>query len=179
MSKRYYSHWFSNGYIGQKYGNLVVKEHCRDNLGYAFTVFECSDCGREYTTYWPQNVYNGKKKCCQCKNMHKKYRWVCKDVDELPFETDYADTELSGSSYVYVWRNSDNVPFYVGKGTYGRFKALVNRSEEFLNKYNEDCNCVLIAKNMNDKAALKLESDTIAEYYRRGYPLVNVTGIPR
>lgn len=83
-----------------------------------------------------------------------------------------------GKAYVYVhYRESDGLPFYVGKGSCPyRYTQKTGR-----NKYwqrtaaKHGFRAEIIADGMSDKDAFDLEVKTISEMRASGQPIVNIT----
>lgn len=80
--------------------------------------------------------------------------------------------------YVYVWRDSANVPFYVGKGKGKRAYNTTTRSKEFKEVYAKGgCAVEIVDWFIHESQAHALEVELIARYGRRdmGGLLVNKT----
>lgn len=80
--------------------------------------------------------------------------------------------------YVYVWRQSNGEPFYVGKGSGSRAYTTKSRSGEFKEIYAlGGCTVEIVDWFIHESQAHALEVDLIARYGRRenGGLLVNKT----
>ncbi|RWO20668.1 NUMOD3 domain-containing DNA-binding protein [Mesorhizobium sp.] len=81
--------------------------------------------------------------------------------------------------YVYVWRDSASLPFYVGKGKGRRAYDTYGRSKEFNEIYERSgCTVEIVDWFIHESQAHALEVELIAKYGRRDVgdgPLVNKT----
>lgn len=70
--------------------------------------------------------------------------------------------------YVYVWRDADGVPFYVGKGKGRRLYSMSGRSKEFKEiRASEDCTVEIVDTFIHESQAFAREFELIARYGRR------------
>lgn len=78
--------------------------------------------------------------------------------------------------YVYIWIITESKEvFYVGKGKGSRYKQTYNRNKFFKDMYNSHkCHCEIVASNLNEEDAFKLERETIA-YYKEYFPNYRLT----
>lgn len=80
--------------------------------------------------------------------------------------------------YVYLWRQANGQPFYVGKGKDRRAHDLYDRSEEFMAVHSGgDCSVEIVDWFVHESQALAFEVELIAKYGRcdMGGVLVNKT----
>lgn len=79
--------------------------------------------------------------------------------------------------YVYVhYKLSDGKPFYVGKGKGNRYLHTTKRNAKWKAIYNKHgLDSYIIFDNLEEKEALALEVDAIAELRYFGYNLANLT----
>lgn len=95
----------------------------------------------------------------------------------------HEDAEMCGDGLycVYFWEDEDYEVFYVGSGKGYRFNSVneKTRSKEFM-KWIRGCNCRprIVAFGMTKEESLNFERRLITEFWRLGFPLVNVAGIP-
>ena len=81
-----------------------------------------------------------------------------------------------GDYCVYVWRDADKKPFYVGCGKHYRFHDVneKSRSREFMSIYNNGgCYPEIVRYGMCDKEAREYEKGLILAYAAGGANLVN------
>jgi len=79
--------------------------------------------------------------------------------------------------YVYVHRRlTDNLPFYVGKGSGNRAWRTDNRNKYWINTSNKHGYLVeIVFDELDEETAFQCEIDTILEFGYFGYPLTNMT----
>lgn len=83
---------------------------------------------------------------------------------------------------VYFWEDESHEVFYVGSGKGYRFNDMneKSRSPEFMQWLRGGgCRPRIVAYGMTKEESLKHESELIRSFYGLGFPLVNVSGIPR
>ncbi len=88
-----------------------------------------------------------------------------------------------GDNLLYVWFNSEAMPFYVGKAKYHTSRPTDvkyrTRSVEFQNVVRGGgCHVAIIATNIPDSKIDELERDLIAYCAWKQYPLVNKRDLP-
>ena len=79
--------------------------------------------------------------------------------------------------YVYVHKDFNNNPFYVGKGKGKRYLDTKHRNIWWMNKVKKMRGFVtaIVKDNLDEKSALRLEIETIAKYRKLGIKLCNNT----
>lgn len=84
-------------------------------------------------------------------------------------------TEKNNMYYVYRIINNDwGVPFYIGKGSNGRYKDYNNRPiqiKKILEQYN--CASEILIDNMTESNALIMEKYIKQAYKEMGYPIID------
>jgi len=69
--------------------------------------------------------------------------------------------------YTYIWRDTNGVPFYVGKGKAGRAFDVKRRSEQFKTKIEAGgCNVEIVDWFIHESQAHAHEVELIARYDR-------------
>lgn len=79
--------------------------------------------------------------------------------------------------YVYVhYRESDSLPFYVGKGKGNRAYQFSGRNEYWNRTYKKHgARVEIVFENLTEDESFQLEIDTILEFKYFGFPLTNMT----
>ena len=94
----------------------------------------------------------------------------------------HEDAERYGDGLycVYFWEDDDCNVFYVGSGKGYRFNSVNEkaRSAEFMEWIRtKQCRPRIAAYGMTKEESLEFEKRLISEFWKLGFPLVNITGI--
>lgn len=102
---------------------------------------------------------------CKCKQA-RCYTNMC---------SDFSDTKWCGKSYVYVWLDKHNRPFYVGSGSGQRASQLKGRNEEFHKRLDENSAVWFVAENINPRFVFQVERYVTQFFLKQGYELATKT----
>lgn len=100
---------------------------------------------------------------------YNSYRYFCKtDVC-----ADFSDTKWNGKSYVYVWLDENNVPFYVGSGSGNRATSVTgsHRNKQFMDKVKNGCWVWFVAENVHPRCVYDIERQTVLYLVNNGINL--------
>lgn len=86
---------------------------------------------------------------------------------------DFGGTKWNGKSYVYVWMDENNIPFYVGSGSGNRATSVTGsrRSREFIEKVKDGCWVWFVAENVNPRFVFEIERQTVLFFVNKGINL--------
>lgn len=110
------------------------------------------------------------------------HKWARPHVDWIR-AVDLGDAYKGwGPNYLYVWLNSENIPFYAGQSKdrdrAGHFTSST-RSEKFKDVVRKGgCHAVVVAKHLPDSKINDLEQGLIRYFKWKDYPIVNDKGLP-
>lgn len=79
--------------------------------------------------------------------------------------------------YVYAWfcKSWGDIPFYIGKGTGDRRKALTGRSHQFRRIVERfDCFPLILLDNLTEEQALFAEDEAKARFVKEGMPIIDM-----
>lgn len=101
--------------------------------------------------------------------IYDSYRYYCK-TDRC---ADFSDTKWNGKSYVYVWMDENNKPFYIGSGSGNRATSVTgsHRNKRFMDKVKKGCWIWFVAENVNPRFVFDIERQTVLHFVNNGVNL--------
>lgn len=162
------------GYVKNKQGDLIEQDNY--NWGY-MRMFE------DFVANASPEIQEEIMECIERARHRDICPWGTKAWTDWDKAADLGDKYNGwGRNLLYVWLNSDGIPFYVGQAVDSarpsQFKYKT-RSEAFRDVIREGgCHSVVVAKHIPQSKIDNLEKELISYFCWKEYPVVNAQGLP-